>query len=452
MKITKFLLITVVLTLLCSMPQKAMALTNGGFETGSTGWSDSGDTALADNTFGSGPTEGLLQFLLSNTGEATDYFSISETDSVSASELETFLGLTPGSLTGLGAVEGSAVQQSFTANAGTTLTFDWNFLTDEPQSQANDIAFVVIDGVVTTLPDVNTALQGSSLTEFMDETGFSTFSLVFSTSGTHTLGFGVVDVTDDVGASGLLVDNISIRVHIPDANLKAAIEQTLGVTDPTPVDMLDLTSLAAYSSNIADLTGLEYAANLTSLILSSNQISDISALSGLINLNQLILPENPLIDISPLGGLTNLYSLNLSTTQISNISALSGLTNLSRLIIGFNQISDISVLSGLANLNWLNIGVNQISDISALSGLTNLTNLYMGNNPLGTGAICTDIPTIISNNPGIEIEYSTGGLNDTDGDGEWDVCEADMDGDAIANEVDTYPLVSSNAFSDTGDY
>jgi hypothetical protein len=108
------------------------------------------------------------------------------------------------------------------------------------------------------------------------------------------------------------------------------------------------------------------------------------------------------------------------------------------------------VLSGLANLNWLNIGVNQISDISALSGLTNLTNLYMGNNPLGTGAICTDIPTIISNNPGIEIEYSTGGLNDTDGDGEWDVCEADMDGDAIANEVDTYPLVSSNAFSDTG--
>jgi hypothetical protein len=283
----------------------------------------------------------------------------------------------------------------------------------------------------------------------------------------------VVDVTDDVGASGLLVDNISIRVHIPDANLKAAIEQTLGVTDPTPDDMLQLNSLVAGPSGIVDLTGLEYAVNLTILTLHFNQISDISALSGLTNLTRLNLSGNQIVDVSALSGLTNLTRLNLSGNQISDISALSGLTNLTLLNLNANQISDISALSGLTNLELLylysnnqivdvsalsgltnltslNLDFNQIVDISALSGLTNLTYLYLRDNPLGTGAICTDIPLIITNNPGIDLQYTTTGLVDTDGDGEWDVCDADMDGDDIANDVDTDPLVSSDAFSDTG--
>ncbi len=69
-------------------------------------------------------------------------------------------------------------------------------------------------------------------------------------------------------------------VNFPDANLKAAVENELGISAPTPTDMLSLTSLTAYSSGIVDLTGIEYATNLTHLHLDYNQISNVSALSG----------------------------------------------------------------------------------------------------------------------------------------------------------------------------
>lgn len=43
-------------------------------------------------------------------------------------------------------------------------------------------------------------------------------------------------------------------VHFNDANLKAVVEEKLGVTHPTPSDMLNLISLWATSLGIADLT------------------------------------------------------------------------------------------------------------------------------------------------------------------------------------------------------
>jgi hypothetical protein len=83
-------------------------------------------------------------------------------------------------------------------------------------------------------------------------------------------------------------------VYFPDANLKAAVENELGISGPTPTDMLSLTYLDAEYSEIVDLTGIEYATNLTTLDLHHNQISDISPLSGLTNLDFLWLDGNPL--------------------------------------------------------------------------------------------------------------------------------------------------------------
>ncbi|MBW1823862.1 MAG: leucine-rich repeat domain-containing protein [Deltaproteobacteria bacterium] len=167
-----------------------------------------------------------------------------------------------------------------------------------------------------------------------------------------------------------------------DANLKAAVESALGISDPTPTDMLSLTNLNANDRGIVDLTGIEHATNLTYLWLYYNQISDISALSGLTNLTILYLFSNQISNISALSRLTNLTDLGLSNNQISDISALSGLTNLTSLRLDYNQISDISALSGLTNLTYLYLFSNQISNISALSGLTNLTDLGLSNNQI----------------------------------------------------------------------
>ena len=60
-------------------------------------------------------------------------------------------------------------------------------------------------------------------------------------------------------------------VYIPDKKLKAAIEESLGVTDPNQADMLKLTELNGYKHSISDITGVGYATNLIHLNLGKNQ-------------------------------------------------------------------------------------------------------------------------------------------------------------------------------------
>lgn len=216
-------------------------------------------------------------------------------------------------------------------------------------------------------------------------------------------------------------------VHFADVNLKTAVEAELGISDPTPTDMLALTELAARGIGITELTGLEFAVNLRELFLYGNQISGISPLAGLTKLAWLDLDNNQISDISTLAGLTRLTWLDLDdnriseiaavsrltrltwldldNNQISNITALSDLTSLTNLDLGYNQIRDVSVLSRLDHLKKLSLEQNQISDISALSDLTHLSVLWVHDNPLNQQACATYVPQIISNNPGIDMRY-----------------------------------------------
>lgn len=98
-------------------------------------------------------------------------------------------------------------------------------------------------------------------------------------------------------------------VDIPDPNLRAAIEKTLGKTSGetiTTTEIANLTHLSATGSNISDLTGLEHATNLTTLWIGSNAISDISPLARLNQLTWLDLRGNAISDISPLVANTGL--------------------------------------------------------------------------------------------------------------------------------------------------
>lgn len=177
---------------------------NGGFETGTfAGFERIGVTSIQTAAFGSGPTEGNFQALITNAE-----------GSVSTPNLETFLGLTPGSLQNRGANGGSAIRQTFTADAGNVLTFNFNFLTNETAPPAlNDIPFVTLNSSVTELTNAFSASFPSftPLTNFEAETGFQSFSLTVPTTGTFTLGFGVTDIGDPIVDSGLLVENIVLQ-------------------------------------------------------------------------------------------------------------------------------------------------------------------------------------------------------------------------------------------------
>ena len=175
----------------------------------------------------------------------------------------------------------------------------------------------------------------------------------------------------------------SVGVTIPDANLRAAIEDALGKASGATITVAELETLTLFNSDRADireLTGLDSAINLRILSLPRNNISDLSALAGLTNLEKLSLPGNTITDISPLANLTNLKTLHLGGVKVTDISALAGLTNLESLSLQVNTITDISPLANLTNLQFLNLSVNTITDLSALASLAELTGLYLGEN------------------------------------------------------------------------
>ncbi len=151
---------------------------------------------------------------------------VAEAVVLTATDLEQFLGLPDQELTNFNngpAVQGSALQREFTAAAGSVLSFNFNFLTNEPMefpgTTINDFAFVTITSTTGTsilapfqLADVagsNFPLVSSS-TRFASETGFRTFTSSALAAGTYRLAVGVVNVTDELGESGLLIDNLAL--------------------------------------------------------------------------------------------------------------------------------------------------------------------------------------------------------------------------------------------------
>ena len=194
-------------------------------------------------------------------------------------------------------------------------------------------------------------------------------------------------------------------VHIPDANLRAAISEALDKTPSAAItaeEMATLRYLDADGMDIQNLEGLQFAANLEELRLRGNPLSDLSPLSGLTTLKEVELSGESLSDLSPLAGLINLEGVGAWHTSISDISPLAGLTKLRWLELMDNQISDLSPLAGLTNLKRVEfyalhepdlsplkdltglvrfrIGSSGISDISPLAGLINLEELELFSN------------------------------------------------------------------------
>ena len=197
---------------------------NGGFEFGLSGWTTFGDVSTQANT-AAGSGAGAAKLFLTTAGlEADEFdsagvligpFNASRISAVvvgSAGGLETLNGNAIGAFDafGLFAYEGSLARQSFSAQAGDILSFVWNFGT---RDTGLDHAFVVIDGVVTSLSGSSRPTQMGSGFDLL-QTGFrsfsTTFSTTFSTSGTHSLAFGVVDLNDSAVRSSLSVDQVQI--------------------------------------------------------------------------------------------------------------------------------------------------------------------------------------------------------------------------------------------------
>ena len=161
------------------------------------------------------PAEGSFHALLNTLGSTTG---------ASDTAIEGFLGLTGGSLDALAATrpgapdvtEGSAISQMVSGAAGEILHFAVNFLTDETDpidGGVNDFAFLSLVGGGTEFVEILFDLFSPftpSGTPFLDETGYFAGSISLPSTGSFTLGFGVLDRDDTLVASGLLVDHVGM--------------------------------------------------------------------------------------------------------------------------------------------------------------------------------------------------------------------------------------------------
>ncbi|EGJ30694.1 MULTISPECIES: PEP-CTERM sorting domain-containing protein [Moorena] len=220
-----------VASLLDTNPASAAIITNGSFENDFTGWETLGSASVRTAGFGSKPTDGSFYAQL-------DTFLPQEKENFL--ELANFLELNITALDNLGAgkgevFEGSAIRTTFTAVAGDVLNFDYNFLTDDYGSEYfNDFAFVGISGQVSGLADTFSVLA-DSMTPFVNETGFSTYSQTIAASGTYTFTIGVTDVGDGAFDSGLLIDNVNV-VRLEPTDPPSVPTPTDPPSVPTPTD------------------------------------------------------------------------------------------------------------------------------------------------------------------------------------------------------------------------
>ncbi len=204
-------------------------------------------------------------------------------------------------------------------------------------------------------------------------------------------------------------------VNIPDANLERAIQEELGIPAAAPVtqpEILQLTGLTATEIGIADLTGLEHAANLGYLDVGGNQIRDIRPLAELINLTGLSLASNPVEDISPLANLANLTHLNLAGNGVETVEPLAGLIQLQTLDLYGNRVKDITPLANMTALTRLILSYNQVGDLTPVANLVSLERLYLRNNQVSDLSPLTNHPNLeildIRHNPASDFSPLNG--------------------------------------------
>ncbi|MCA2815105.1 MAG: PEP-CTERM sorting domain-containing protein, partial [Microcystis sp. M090S1] len=231
-------LITVAGLLVATAEISPAAVVNGSFETGNfSDWNTSGQASVENSSFQVTPVNGNYQAVLQTcvfVGACDDNQSLTN-----ANDLESFLDLSGNELSNLSVVEGSAIKQTITANAGDIFSFYWNFLTDEDATNVdyNDFAFFTLNNTLYSLADTQSSFPvNPSFSHLTKETGYQPYTITISVSGDYILGFGVVDVDktgggNATGNSALLVDNIKLNniAKVPEPDTLFGLLLTLGL-------------------------------------------------------------------------------------------------------------------------------------------------------------------------------------------------------------------------------
>ncbi len=188
------------------------AILNGSFESGLDSWEKSGVVQVVGTAFG-GPTDGTAQVQLFSGPNATNRADMLPfLDGITVPELNAIAVQNAG----VGATyrNSSGIKQTFTASAGSVLSFDWNFLTNESDTN-HDIALWILtpEHNGELLAGTHVSVLNPASGDFDEQTGYHTTTYTLTQTGSYTLYFLVANVIEsgsDTVPSSLLIDNVFV--------------------------------------------------------------------------------------------------------------------------------------------------------------------------------------------------------------------------------------------------
>lgn len=183
-------------------------ISHAAFMTDINAWSQTGDVGFLSGsaTITTAASSGL---------DDASQFNLSGNEPVLDLDLETFADVDFVSSGYSDVTEGSALKQTFNVLAGETISFDWQYLTNDT---LGDIAFLSLNGMFTLLADATMATNGTAFGYSQSVSGTYT-SAAFASPTTVTLAIGVVDTGGEFSTSS----SLRVSTIIPEPSSSALI-------------------------------------------------------------------------------------------------------------------------------------------------------------------------------------------------------------------------------------
>jgi hypothetical protein len=208
---------------LLMMPAAIGGVLNGGFESGdASGWTSTGSVTVKETNSYAYHDQDVGSVSADEGTFAAELFTGGVDEATLAAALNVSVNELRASNLDTKVSDGSLLSQTFSASAGQTVSFRWNFV-ELDYSSWNDWSFYGIsrNGGPATLTRLSSVRELGPLDDGTIS-GWQSVSFRLDQSGSYTLSFGVVNALDEAFNSYLWVDDVQLTA-VPEPTTMALV-------------------------------------------------------------------------------------------------------------------------------------------------------------------------------------------------------------------------------------